>query len=1417
MRMSFSDASASRRGAPRSGVLVLLAAGLAAGMAQAALVLQVNAAPVRRADAIVLVNSASNRYGDYQRYIEPYLKHLGVPRTVLDIASAPVPSNLSDYALIVVGHKQLDVANALLSAGEQNLIVSAVNGGAGLVNFDNDLASGSSPRYAWVQSIFGFGYSGNASAGNIAAQTSTARGAYIIASMPPWGLGLNNGGIQVTGVQLGPNSSTAASASGSPLVVATEYGSGRAVQWTSYDFLMPSVLGNVSPLDGMIWRSMVWSARKPFVMRGMPPFVTFRVDDCTGPYWWIGTAAAKGLVTWCGYFLNDQDANDANAIRGYVQQGKLTVSLHARAQNIWAYYDHPTGDLPNEVVAQNVNDALAWHAANNIPKSKFMVPHYYGLGNNAMQYLESLGIEFIGTVNNVGVTYPGRANLRIGPFNVQEECCFASHNPAVYFADYLKVNGQPQWDNRYFVAVTEIRDENGYEWYPNNDVSGTVTHGVAQLKRAFDGFYLPQLFTHEYFIQSISPSNWDAILSGVQSGIAGYGPEYVSMDYGAQYVRALHNSELNGATYDAGDGQLTASFSGNADLDTRFMVFTGAGDAIQSAWVSAPSFSGSTVVNYNVGTGQSATSTPGAATQTPAAATATSAPTATSGPVQCPCTIWTASATPATTGRNDGQALEVGVKFRADQAGYITALRFYKSAGDGGVHTGHLWTSGGVLLSTAVFDGETTSGWQQVTLPAPMPVNANTTYVASYHSSNGVYSSNPLYFAQAQVSGPLRALQNGEDGSNGLYRYGPAAFPDQSWNASNYWVDVVFSPGSAANTATPAATATSTNTLMTPVPTATSTPTPTPTSSATPTPTFTPTPTTVPTATSTRTPTLTSSATPTPTFTPTPTTVPTETSTPTPTPTSSATLTPTFTPTPTSTPSTMPTPTAGPTAAATASQTPTDTPTATATGTATSTPAPSHTPTLTPPTATRTPTPSATATIASPSDAIFGDGFENGALTAWSSNVSGGGDLAVQPNAALAGSQGMRVLINDNSALYVRDDAPASEPRYRVRFHVDPNSITMASGNAPYLFYGYANGTVMVRVQLRFNAGVYQLRASVRSDANVWSHSSYFTISDAPHSVEIDWRAASASGANDGALTFWIDGVQQQVLGGIDNDTLRMDFVTLGAVGGIPTGTRGTLYFDAFESRRLTYIGPDSGVAPTATPTVAAPTATQTRTPTPTPTVAAPTATQTRTPTLTLSPTAAGPTPTAPATATRTPTATASVTPTPTAAPAGNLAWSASAYRWNANSSASANTNRNAASVLNDNTVAGEINLNGSGDDFGGAYEAAGVVWASSIGDVRRIEFVSGSHDGGANGNGNFESDFKLQISTDGLTWSDATGWTLSPAYAYDESVANQTYVFTGAALNVRGVRIVGRVHLSPGSGSWHARAREVRAFAESN
>jgi len=42
----------------------------------------------------------------------------------------------------------------------------------------------------------------------------------------------------------------------------------------------------------------------------------------------------------------------------------------------------------------------------------------------------------------------------------------------------------------------------------------------------------------------------------------------------------------------------------------------------------------------------------------------------------------------------------------------------------------------------------------------------------------------------------------------------------------------------------------------------------------------------------------------------------------------------------------------------------------------------------------------------------------------------------------------------------------------------------------------------------------------------------------------------------------------------MDSDTRRIDLVMLGAVTGIDTGTRGIAYFDVFESRCQSYIGP---------------------------------------------------------------------------------------------------------------------------------------------------------------------------------------------------------------------------------------------------
>ena len=161
--------------------------------------------------------------------------------------------------------------------------------------------------------------------------------------------------------------------------------------------------------------------------------------------------------------------------------------------------------------------------------------------------------------------------------------------------------------------------------------------------------------------------------------------------------------------------------------------------------------------------------------------------------------LFSLSDVPAIASVNDSNAVELGVKFTSTSAGNILGMRFYKGPQNVGVHTARLWSAAGVQLASATFSGETASGWQTVLFPAPAPIAANTTYVASYHT-NGFYSADGNYFAGAHTSGPLTAPASGGSGGNGVYAYGAAStFPASTFNSTNYWVDVLFSPSAGSN------------------------------------------------------------------------------------------------------------------------------------------------------------------------------------------------------------------------------------------------------------------------------------------------------------------------------------------------------------------------------------------------------------------------------------------------------------------------------------------------------------------------------------------------------------------------------------------------------------------------------------------
>lgn len=154
-------------------------------------------------------------------------------------------------------------------------------------------------------------------------------------------------------------------------------------------------------------------------------------------------------------------------------------------------------------------------------------------------------------------------------------------------------------------------------------------------------------------------------------------------------------------------------------------------------------------------------------------------------------------------------------------------------------------------------------------------------------------------------------------------------------------------------------------------------------------------------------------------------------------------------------------------------------------------------------------------------------------------------------------------------------------------------------------------------------------------------------------------------------------------------------------------------------------------------------------------------------------------------------------------------------YRWSSNRNAASNNNRQAQSRINDGDRAVNVNLNGTGDDAPNAWEAAGVIWNNNR-TIRQVKFWNGSCDSNnlLVANGYFMANVRLQYTTDGTTWQEASKWVLTPAYPYISlSACNAYYTFSSTApITARGIRIIGQVHTQR-SYSWHAHVNEVEAY----
>jgi glucose/arabinose dehydrogenase len=558
--------------------------------------------------------------GTFQRYLKLYLDHLQAPFDIIDVATTAPPANLSSRHLIIAGHAGLNPSGAW-----QTAITTAVNNGTGFVNMDTALSIGGQTH---IENIFGAtGATSGAAASSIRVPAAVVPGG----SSPHWIAALqrrflgdptgdivynfhpDQGGVTQTispVVLTGATGTVIAQAGGSTLILARTFGAGRAVNFGSNLYLSADRFGFVQGVDDLFWRSLVWAARKPFVLRGYPRFWSVQMDD-TMPGWigrvrdmydpaLTGSIRADGTggpwkVT--GYlFTNNAGPGTAEraGIIADIQAGKLRVSPHSFTNVKYGdmFWNTTVGQLTDQQWQNNLAAIQAWLTGNGgndaIPSlSRSLVGHYWDLSNNIGDDLwNALGIRYITAIQKPGVRYPdqltditaytgdGSERLHVESYWPHElpPKTRPDENYPFFFADDYTIGSRAGLPSRtFFLFASQYID---FARYPRPDfiwpstqyaqsVASSLDHLQRYTWRHWSGFSPVQIYTHDVvnYEYATAPER-QAVIAQASQWLADNGARHAFMDELGDYLYARNKSILT--RVQLAEGSLQFTFTGSA-------------------------------------------------------------------------------------------------------------------------------------------------------------------------------------------------------------------------------------------------------------------------------------------------------------------------------------------------------------------------------------------------------------------------------------------------------------------------------------------------------------------------------------------------------------------------------------------------------------------------------------------------------------------------------------------------------------------------------------------------------------------------------------------------------------------------------------------------------------------------------------
>lgn len=534
------------------------------------------------------------------------LDHFGVAWEVLDGGDymGALPAYVAPRALYLIAHD--GAAEWLSEAAARQIADCVTREGAGLASFDRELAQWPAP----LRELAGEGL-GSARTG--ALRFADTPHFITTGHEPGEGVELFDEVELAVPVPAGDWNVHVTANGGDAVVYSRAVGAGRTVFFATGNALYDEGLyGHVRGLDGLLWRSLVWAAAKPFPMRCLPPYVTARMDDCNGTYSafdYVRVMNRYGIGPNLGLFIDEMGPTDWAAAKRLHDAGGADFSMHAfrddfyKARLDYRPYavladkpdlsdggtqtlfeglslDHQTGlDLPAETLRRNWLRMDEAFARAGIRHSRVLNAHFGEVGFSAVPGFLARGVDMPCNNSALGQLYGNQPVWRPRPYGVRGAT--GRHG--------LTIDRCPQHPD--FTIVAMNVSHAGKTHMTIDILSGRVPFigesetpklkeaaeaGSANIKLGLDALAWGLLFTHEERIDAISLPDWETVVEGVVAGLDGWEVQYAEREFVGIICKRLFDSRLVRANLTP-DG-LLCELCGRTDGPSPLTVWENEGD-----------------------------------------------------------------------------------------------------------------------------------------------------------------------------------------------------------------------------------------------------------------------------------------------------------------------------------------------------------------------------------------------------------------------------------------------------------------------------------------------------------------------------------------------------------------------------------------------------------------------------------------------------------------------------------------------------------------------------------------------------------------------------------------------------------------------------------------------------------------------